>query len=1656
MRTDLDRLSELEADGSGVIDTDDLANRISSLQHVNDDLGRWVSDNSDRNPDACGHARQVMQGNQDSMGRLRQQLEKALAYTADSSIYASSSSEMDVLDQATAAMEAVRYDPVAGTYDLSGADLSWATLDLIGKYADAAQRLGAGMLSSDLMRSVVMALMGEGGDCCAYGGDPVNLATGNFIYAYDYLAFDCRPRISLRLFYNSHNTHESPLGRGWIHSFAVSLSVGLNRAVVTREDGHGEIFLGTPEEGFTHLLGQADTLEREGEGYLYVSASGIGYRFDAEGRCLSILDRLGRGVVLDYDGDGLLACARSTRGPVIRFAYDERGRLVHASDDTGRHLAFSSQEGQVSGLETESGARTSFSYDSHGYLSSVTNARGITELRNAFDAEGRVVRQEFADGGVISYAYDDDRMRVAMTDQLGNESTYVHDGLFRTIEVRRGDAVERMDYSEKNLKTRVTNPRGLTSRYQFDEVGNLTCAENPLGERTTYEYNALNEPVRGAVDGTMVFRNEYDERGQILRTVDAVGNETRFSHNEEGDVTSITRADGSVATFEHNALGMMTTAVGPQGAVERYEYDERGLLAARVDANGNRMSFEHDALGNVTRMVNAEGNHRSYKYDACGLLLRMVDYDGTSVSYEYDAMGRPIRFVDKDGNESRREYDAMGQLIRDVDAAGAATTFQYDARGNVAKVTNALGISVGFEYDLNGNRTKMLLPDGTSTRATYDLLDRVRSVSDGLDNTTYYRYDAMGNLVLEVDPLGNQLQREYDAACRLTSCTDTLGRTTSYEYTALGDLSRVTDAASRVTSYDYLPDGLLRQIVNPDGTSLTFGYDAARNITSKTSQNGYELSYAYDAMNRITRIANSQGQSKSYGYDAMGNRVSKTDGKGNVTSYAYTPSGRLREVVEASGAVTRYQHDALGNLTRAERLGSDGTAHARTTSYERDVLGRVTCITDALGNRERAAYDAMGRMRAHTDADGYVTSFGFDGAGRMSAATFADGRTTHMAYDPLSRLVELRDWLGTTSFAYDAVGNMTRTRDHAGREMRYDWGRGDELRSVVYPGGMRTSYDYDEALRLSGVHARGLDVAYEYDANGNLAARTYSNGTGMRLGHDARGRLTHLSSYDAAGPLDEFSYAYDLCDNKSAVCAQRRGMPDLSGAYAYDYDELNHLVGVTRDGKALRSYEYDAFGNRTRLKDVRKGTTDYSYNALDQLVHATDAQGEHDYRYDGRGNLVADMVNGEPDATYEYDALNRLACARRADGRMARYAYDGMLRRRTTRRQLAEGAADTVEYVLDPTRPCNNLAQTIVDGHLSQSYLWGGGNLVAVDTDEGKAASVTQDPLGSVSRILDEKGDVLSSFGYDEFGNSAFESDVLNVPFSYTGYLKDGVTQGLYAQARQYLPNTGQFMSADPLRGYARRPATANRYSYCCQQPLDFVDLLGLSRQDAVDYAHQYATDDPNKRNPNYPSFGSNCANFVSQALYAGGMQMSKDWFMCTADEFHGPLSWLYSNGFGDFIGRVDNRLGVGNLFGFHYGVQQGTDDRGNRYTWSNPWGAARDQYEYFSDPKNGYTNGTIDIGSYNKNNTSDTERVESDIQEAAQTVQPGDLLYWDDGDGVHHATIVTKVKDGEIYYSGNTNAPAGGPSQDVSMKETMGDNGESVHIVKLKDECFD
>jgi len=94
-----------------------------------------------------------------------------------------------------------------------------------------------------------------------------------------------------------------------------------------------------------------------------------------------------------------------------------------------------------------------------------------------------------------------------------------------------------------------------------------------------------------------------------------------------------------------------------------------------------------------------------------------------------------------------------------------------------------------------------------------------------------------------------------------------------------------------------------------------------------------------------------------------------------------------------------------------------------------------------------------------------------------------------------------------------------------------------------------------------------------------------------------------------------------------------------------------------------------------------------------------------------------------------------------------------------------------------------------------------------------------------------------------------------------------------------YNQAVGRFASEDILKGDVHSPLSLNNYTYCWNQPLDFVDLDGLCRECARRYMARYG---PNgRRNPDYPNYGSNCANFVSQVLVAGGVeQIPGRWFI--------------------------------------------------------------------------------------------------------------------------------------------------------------------------------
>jgi hypothetical protein len=184
-------------------------------------------------------------------------------------------------------------------------------------------------------------------------------------------------------------------------------------------------------------------------------------------------------------------------------------------------------------------------------------------------------------------------------------------------------------------------------------------------------------------------------------------------------------------------------------------------------------------------------------------------------------------------------------------------------------------------------------------------------------------------------------------------------------------------------------------------------------------------------------------------------------------------------------------------------------------------------------------------------------------------------------------------------------------------------------------------------------------------------------------------------------------------------------------------------------------------------------------------------------------------------------------------------------------------------------------------------------------------------------------------------------------------------------------------------------------------------------------------------RNPNYPEWSVNCANFVSQSLRAGGLDMvSSVWYVSEpiVNNWWKP-TWAYNAvAFGARIFGYNMYFNNETLNGMSVGV-------------SSTWNSANAQYQYFSNPANGFINGEI--------LAIDSSNMMQMLRD--NNIQMSDLLYWsnDGGNTMYHATIISRVTDTGIYYAGNTSSRFDHP-----LMDSIG-NG-TVYIVRLKDELFD
>jgi RHS repeat-associated protein len=202
--------------------------------------------------------------------------------------------------------------------------------------------------------------------------------------------------------------------------------------------------------------------------------------------------------------------------------------------------------------------------------------------------------------------------------------------------------------------------------------------------------------------------------------------------------------------------------------------------------------------------------------------------------------------------------------------------------------------------------------------------------------------------------------------------------------------------------------------------------------------------------------------------------------------------------------------------------------------------------------------------------------------------------------------------------------------------------------------------------------------------------------------------------------------------------------------------------------------------------------------------HAVSTAGGISYAYDYNGNLTSG--NGRT-ITWHYDNKPRTITA---GGTTVTYVYD----------YAGQRAKKTVGSTT--TRYIGKLYECT--GSTCTAYIFGGNQRIA------KKVSTTltyyhQDHLGSTAAMSNSSGASAGDYAYYPYGETLYASGTEK--YRFTAQELD-TEHGLYNyNAREYDPVLGRFISPDSIVQDFSDPQTLNRYSYCRNNPLLYVDPSG-------------------------------------------------------------------------------------------------------------------------------------------------------------------------------------------------------------------------------------
>ena len=391
-----------------------------------------------------------------------------------------------------------------------------------------------------------------------------------------------------------------------------------------------------------------------------------------------------------------------------------------------------------------------------------------------------------------------------------------------------------------------------------------------------------------------------------------------------------------------------------------------------------------------------------------------------------------------------------------------------------------------------------------------------------------------------------------------------MSKTTGYTYNNRGLLAGMTLPETISTTYIRNDLGLITRIIDPNGDFWDKGYDQMGRLTSRTDPLSNKTSYAYDSRSRISTVTFPES-SLQLTYDGSGKVVRRLYSDGTDLKYTYDDNGRL---LTTNGLTLSY--DSRGGI-----VGSNGLI------ITRDNVGRVSTMTLATGKTVTYNYNIRGLVSQVSDWVGGSTNLTYDDDGRLSSIARPNGITTAYTYDQDGRLVGIVEQKGgiisSISLTRNGVGEIT----SAARNVPL----------MPDPSAGTRSFTYDAASQVSG---------YTYDKMGRLTADdtcTYTWDLASRLTSYTEGGNTVSFEYDGTGMRTGRSqggvsrnYVWNYALSLASVSVVREGGSDIRYYIPLPGGRLLHSIEASDNTR--RFYHFDEMGTTLYLTNDAGTITD--------------------------------------------------------------------------------------------------------------------------------------------------------------------------------------------------------------------------------------------------------------------------------------------------------------------------------------------------------------------------------------------------------------------------------------------------------------------------------